>query len=273
MLLNPRNFVDKHVPWLARNYRRLRDWAASSQRKFMRTSLGFYFIGAESMETSRSAAGETEIVISRLREADVFIDGGANTGFFSMLACQQNVRTLAYEPNSANFSLLLRNIEKNAFKNIVASQIALGSGPAIMKLYGGGQGASLRPNWGGMASTYSTEVKVDSLDNLIAKRFPKERLFIKIDVEGHELEVLKGAAVLLSRTPRPVWLVEHGFTENFSGSINPNFAQLFQLFWSLGYTARTADLERRIVHPADVNRWLASGVRDFGYVNYLFTSE
>jgi FkbM family methyltransferase len=222
------------------------------------------------MEASRDQSGETELVIESLRTADVFVDGGSNTGFFSMLAGQEGVACIAFEPQPLNFNLLLRNIERNGFKDIDAYKIALGRNRTRLQLWGGGEGASLESNWGGMKSTYSVEVEVDSLDNLIADRFLIEELFIKIDVEGHEYEALRGAGRLLSRSPSPVWLIEIGFKENFSGGINPDFLKIFELFWTQGYVAITADYERRPVERADIDRWIRNGIRDFGGVNYLF---
>ena len=69
-----------------------------------------------------------------------------------------------------------------------------------MKLFGGGEGASFQRNWGGMKNTYHAEVDVESLDNLLADRFLTLKLFIKLDLEGHEYEALRGAARLLARS-------------------------------------------------------------------------
>ena len=121
-----------------------------------------------------------------------------------------------------------------------------------------------------MKSTYHTEVDVESLDNLLADRFLTFKLFIKLDLEGHEYEGLRGAARLLARSTSPVWLVEIGFKENFNDLINPDFSKIFDLFWSHGYVAKTADFQERLIEPADIERWLYNGVRDFGDMNYLF---
>ena len=170
-MTNLRSFVDRRLPWLARTYRKLRDRWIASRLRFIRTAHGFEFIGDAGMEDSRADEGETALVRESLLTAEVFIDGGANTGFFSMLAGKVGVRTFAFEPNTLNFDLLRRNIARNGFEKIEARQMALGRGPARLQLYGGGQGSSLEPNWGGISSTYSTEVEVESLDNLLADRF------------------------------------------------------------------------------------------------------
>jgi hypothetical protein len=91
-----RTFIDSSLPWLAQCYRELRDRWIVGRRKFFRTTHGFEFIGVESMETSRDQSGESALVIKNLELADVFVDGGSNTGFFAMLAGQAGVHTLAW---------------------------------------------------------------------------------------------------------------------------------------------------------------------------------
>jgi hypothetical protein len=95
-------------------------------------------------------------------------------------------------------------------------------------------------------------------------------ILIKIDVEGHEPSVLSGARGLLMREKAPTWIIEHSFRENQDGGVNPRFLDLFELFWNAGYQCLTFDHGRRPVRRDDVDRWLRTGVRDFGDVNYIF---
>ena len=263
-------FVEKYFSSLARAYRWNRDYRKYSSRRMQPTSLGFDFIGVEGMPDSRVASGEIQLLLEQLKSSNVFIDIGANCGLYSLVASTAGVPTISFEPNSENYQLLLRNLHHNNINNVEAFHVALSSSQGVMRLYGGGEGASLIKNWGGMENTYSSLVSTNSLDNLISHRFAKDRLLIKIDVEGHEFEVLSGARKLLSQSPSPTWLIEHGFKENLSGEINPHFMDIFELFWLHGYDCFTADLEQRQVVKEDVLRWLEIGERDFGYLNYLF---
>ena len=99
--------------------------------------------------------------------------------------------------------------------------------------------------------------------------FAGARITIKIDAEGNEFDILRGAQATLRRTPRPNWLVEISFSENFGVAVNPHFEDIFQIFWSNGYRAKSVDTEAT-VDSADVQRWLARGERDFGFVNFAF---
>jgi FkbM family methyltransferase len=270
---NVKVFVEKYFSRLARDYRWNRDYRKYSNRRMRPTSLGFDFIGVEDMPESRAASGEIQLLLDYLKSSNAFIDIGANCGLYSLVASIAGVPTLSFEPNSENYQLLLRNLHHNKINNVEGFHVALSSSQGVMRLYGGGEGASLVKNWGGMKNTYSCLVSTNSLDNLISHRFDKDQLLIKIDVEGHEFEVLSGSQKLLSQFPAPVWFIEHGFKENLSGEINPHFMDIFELFWRHGYDCFTADSERRPVVKDDVLRWLEIGERDFGYVNYLFTKK
>jgi len=103
-----------------------------------------------------------------------------------------------------------------------------------------------------MKSTYHTEVDVESRYKLLADRFLTLKLFIKLDIEGHEYEALRGVARLLARSTSLVWLVEIGFKENFNDLVNPDFSKIFDLFWSHGYVAKTAHFRERLIEPADI---------------------
>ena len=118
-----------------------------------------------------------------------------------------------------------------------------------------------------MNSTHSVMVPVTTLDRVLSGRFLGEPLLIKIDVEGHEYDVLLGAHDTLMR-PNATWIIEHGLTENFE-TINPHFHDLFDIFWQNGYEAHSLAPSRLVSH-SDIERWLQQGKRDFGSINFLF---
>jgi hypothetical protein len=124
--------------------------------------------------------------------------------------------------------------------------------------------------WARSPEDHYDVIPATTLDTVAGTRFAGLSLLIKIDVEGFELQVLRGGEQTLSLDPKPTWLVEIVLTEQTPAGVNPNMLETFETFWRHGYEARVANEGRRVVGRADVERWLQTGVRDFGSYNYLF---
>jgi hypothetical protein len=107
----------------------------------------------------------------------------------------------------------------------------------------------------------------------VSGRFPEKKLFIKIDVEGYEHNVLRGSLKTIGSTPRPNWLVEICLNEYHPSGLNPYYRATFELFWQNGYQARTADSRGQLIRPADVDAWCRKGKCESGTSNYVFTEH
>lgn len=149
--------------------------------------------------------------------------------------------------------------------------VALGAAAGILKLYGSGTAASLLQGWAGISSAHWKFVPVVTLDGIMAGRFGGEEMLLLVDVEGAELQVLKGATGLLERTPKPVWVVEICIGEHQPGglALNPHLAETFEMFWHHGYEVTTFDDHRRVVTREDIARIIASGEDHLKVHNYL----
>ncbi len=263
-----KTFLDIRVKPVARLYRRLRDVYYYHTRRVYPTQFGFVLTGDADLDISRDQEGEIQIFEQAIEQADVLIDVGANVGLFSLLAWKHGCYVVSVEPHQGNVALLSRNIRLNEAHDIEVHALALGEKQGNVWLYGGRQGASLSSEWGGISANYRQVVPMITLDQFLFERFSGKRLVIKIDAEGHEYPILKGALLTLDRLPRVCWIVEHGFTENFGGGLNPNFLPLFELFFEHGYQAFT--LTGQPVVLADAQRWIQQGRRDFGTLYYVF---
>jgi FkbM family methyltransferase len=205
----------------------------------------------------------------RLPTADVFVDVGANAGYFTCMARHSGTRVVAIEPAAQNLGLLLSNVQANGWSDVEVFPLGLAGQPGLGTLYGDGTGASLVTRWAGVSDAWQRTIPLTTLDVLLGGRFEQLRLLIKIDVEGTEHAVIDGAPGTLARRPAPTWLVEVCFTENFPNGVNPHFREVFERFWDAGYRARSLDANRAVLRD-DVERWLRNGRRDFGYVSYTF---
>jgi FkbM family methyltransferase len=241
------------------------------------TPLGFKLISGlhpayEMMRNGTFEPEETALIQEHLNKIDLFVDIGANLGFYTCLALQSGKPVIAFEPQQQNLRCLFQNILANGWENNAeVFPLALSEKPGLLTLYGAsGPSASLIQNWAGYSSRYKQIVPVSTLDNILDGRFMDKRLFIKIDVEGAEFQVLSGARKTLQRPQKPTWLIEICLQEFHPDGMNPDFRKIFQLFWENGYQAYTATKTPVRVTPSDVDRWVEKQCCDSGTFNYLF---
>jgi FkbM family methyltransferase len=150
---------------------------------------------------------------SALREGDRFIDVGANIGMLTLMAarCVGSSGTIeSFEPNPVAFGRLKEHVEMNHLSTVKLHQAALADKPGTLELQvvgahtGAGTLAQIRES---DKSAVSMIVPVQVLrgdDVIEAGNAPTT---LKIDVEGFELNVLRGFENLL-RNNRPLVLAE-----------------------------------------------------------------
>ncbi len=135
----------------------------------------------------------------RLRP-QVFFDVGANLGLYSCVLAKSNAvpRIVAYEPDRDNHARMLANLELNGVAGRVelhACAVGAAAGTAQLVPAGSSNRGLSRLESGAAGEAYP--VPVVSLDEVA--RLDGATLILKVDVEGYELEVLMGAAQLLTR--------------------------------------------------------------------------
>lgn len=271
LLGSARRVVEQRLPRIAATYRYARDlWQSMAPSR--PTPMGFDFVGAASMQDGTFEAAEVRMIQNLLNECDVLVNIGANAGYYCCIAAQAEKSVIAFEPLPENVRLLLRNIDENGFGHRVEIfPVGLGTAPGIANLFGGGTGASLTEGWAGASNTHSRLIPVSSADLILGNRLDGQRCLVIMDIEGAELPALQGSTILLAQSPKPVWLVEILGSENRLGDMafNANFAPTFELFWSHGYEAWTAEDRPRQISRDDVEKMSATRT-NMGVYNYLF---
>lgn len=169
-----------------------------------------------------------------------FADIGANIGEITLVAAKRLTlgKVLAFEPMPAIFALLSRNVALNNFACVTLHNIGLYDRDAERPLYSKRDHTHGTTNHG-VSSLFSTRadrqecsVPLLRFDD-VAEASGLERLdIIKIDVEGAEMMVLRGAAASIRRF-RPVMIVEISAT-NFQRA-GYSAAEFFQYLHSIGY--------------------------------------
>lgn len=183
-----------------------------------------------------------EAVRSYIHPGTLALDIGASLGLWTVqlarAARSAGAEVWAVEPVPANVSWLERNVSLNRLEQVVKIfPVALGSTAGIQPIEldepGGGNA-----HIGLKGRTQSDHVKVLRLDDL-----PRMRpvSFIKIDVEGFELEVLRGAQNLLAED-RPVVFGE--FSRVWLKARNEDLGAFLRGLAQLGYQSHTVELRR-----------------------------
>ena len=149
---------------------------------------------------------ESEVFERLVQHADVFFDVGANIGLYSVLGCarQPRLEVRAFEAVSENRDILRRNLELNGCSGRVSIEpeaVSDETGTAILSLASSGTHSLSRGDGGP-----TREVTTMTLDDFLQSGSARPDL-LKIDVEGHESAVLKGAEILLSQAA-PTVLME-----------------------------------------------------------------
>src|SRR5215213_4106895 len=153
------------------------------------------------------------------KEGDIVVDIGAHMGRYTIISSKRvgaNGKVIAIEADPSNFGMLNRNIELNQLTNVIPLNYAVYSKDTKIKLY--------LPEVESGYTIYNTimynrartedkfvEVNANTLDYLLQLKGIMDINWVKIDVEGAELEVLKGATNMLSKSKDIALLIEvHG---------------------------------------------------------------
>jgi len=188
----------------------------------------------------------TELVRRSLHPGDIAIDAGAHIGLFAMemaAAVGAGGVVYAFEPFGPNADLVERSIAENQFeKRVVLRRSAVGAESRTATLtfpvetLNTGGAYIVRPGTAPMPGNRTTEVPIVALDDLDIRRPVR---LIKMDVEGAEPLVVRGAARLLAED-RPLIVSElhPAQLERVSGVSAAAFLDQMR---ALGYRATTID--------------------------------
>ena len=151
---------------------------------------------------------ETIEWINTFGDKDVFWDIGANVGVYTLYAALRNILVMSFEPSPSNYYVLSRNIEINKMDNrISALCIAFNDTTRLDSLYMvntdlGGALSSFAEAVDWKGETYTASFKQAmigfGIDDFIRQFNPLFPNHIKIDVDGIESKIIKGAEKTLS---------------------------------------------------------------------------
>ncbi len=144
-------------------------------------------------------------VLHLLGKGDVFIDVGANVGVYSILAASRGAHVLAMEPVPETYEVLLDNIHINRYlEQVEPMNVGVGSqsGELQFSTHSGPTNHVLAED---EATDDAVFMTVGTLDKFTSDT---EVTMIKIDVEGFETEVIRGASTVLEHSSLQAVLIE-----------------------------------------------------------------
>jgi FkbM family methyltransferase len=165
---------------------------------------------------------QTEIIKRLLPNGGTFIDVGANVGYFSIVGATTlgpSGRVYAFEPVADIYKLLCRNISLNKLNNVTPVNSACFSSSGEMAMMRDIDSAKSRLS---PVAQENETVQLTTLDAFVDEVGLERIDFIKIDAEGSDLEVLKGASRTVGRF-RPAVMVELSGPPLLYGSISDVF--------------------------------------------------
>lgn len=171
--------------------------------------------------------------LRRWSPQDIVFDVGANDGR-TVERLQRHLpspRIVAFEPVADTFRLLKQ--QTAAYPNVECVQLAMGNEQGRREIYINESAAvnSLHEGWGSGAGRESIEI--ETLDSFLAEHGVERVHLLKIDTEGHDLEVLKGAERALADGRVEIIMVEAGFAA--PGRPQPALSDFQDFLRPLGY--------------------------------------
>jgi FkbM family methyltransferase len=193
-----------------------------------------------------------------LRPGMTVVDVGANIGYICLTAARlvgDEGRVLSFEPTPAVAQRLRENILLNGFSQVTVVEAAVSSAPGTLRFYK----SEDDPEANTLFSNHDNFITVPgvTLDDTLGQIGMSRVDLLKVDAEGAELDVFRGASGLLSSSNPPCILFEaNPITLAAAGS---SVNELLALISSYGYTC--AELERFLWQGVSVINYLATHSR------------
>lgn len=170
------------------------------------------------------------------------IDIGANVGINSIVMAHYAKigKVYSFEPVSITYNLLDLNVKKSALKNIFINKVGLGATNETLTINVSRTGLgtasitsikSIADVTHNDALSFQEEIKINTLDSWWSLEGKPKIDFIKIDVEGFELEVLQGAAKFISSNPNVLMVCEISLNHQDDVSKHPLTAGTSELLY------------------------------------------
>jgi FkbM family methyltransferase len=174
-----------------------------------------------------------------LRAGGLFIDVGANVGTYTLWAAELGAEVIALEPAADTFGLLLENIALNGYQ-VTAVRAAAGDHCGTARFTSDLDAANC------LAADGPVQADLTTIDVLVGDRHVTG---MKVDVEGFEIDVLRGCARALGE--RRIGLIQLEWNENSVAAVGADRRPVAQLLAAYGYLLYRPDPTGDLVPVTD----------------------
>lgn len=199
---------------------------------------------------------ETDAMLEALRPGDTFVDVGANIGYYTMLAAQRvgpEGRVFAFEPDPESYAILVKNVARAGFDQVVTIPKAAGAEPGELELFlstaNRGDHRSYDP--GGRPSV---KVEMIRLDDYFVD-VPGSLHMIKLDTRGAECTILQGMRKLLAAHPETHLFV--AFYPSFLRAMGSDPHTCFGVLVASGFGLEVVRESSHVVEPISLSSLVA----------------
>ena len=201
-LIRPDALLGKAVRWP------LRHLSADAQVRILRgPAKGMRWVagsGPHSYWLADYEGPKTRAFAEAIEWNDVVVDIGAHAGYFTLVAARTAKEVYAFEPLPSNLSYLRRNVALNNLSNVQVIEAAVSDADGTAFFEEGTTSSR------GHLGDQGHPVRTLSLDSAVSQGKLPVPTIMKIDVEGAELSLLRGAERLLREHHPTLFLATHG---------------------------------------------------------------
>ncbi len=188
---------------------------------------------------------EMELILGLVRAGDTVFDIGGNTGWIAMNIARKipGGKIHVFEPIPYTAAILEQNLALNGFDNISLHKIALSDKKAVNTFYLNKKelGATSMRNIRETEDAVAVSVKSERLDDFVRENGVRGLDFIKCDVEGAELLVIKGGLETIKKY-RPILFVE--MLRKWAAKFNYHPNDIIALLAPLGYACYAIEKDK-----------------------------
>lgn len=200
-------------------------------------------IVVEYLERTDSNSYMLDILGQTTRAGDQVIDLGCHVGTFSIGAAAMGRKVLSVDASQFHIALVRHSRDVNRFSNLEISHAAISRREGTIRFIENGL-------WGAIdfegSSSETVEVQSKGLDRIVEEHGIGQVKFMKMDIEGGEVDAIITGQKMLARDQPIIWYESNGSTASISGN---SVRALRSLLETMGYRTFRVEGDRWIYQP------------------------